>query len=228
MTRTSFDRIKSEPDRRIRGLSLGRLGGLSDGVFAVVMTLLVLLIEVPPMDLAEGQLVQSLLKNWHMFIAYALSFLLVTIHWLRHHTIFHYLVRADWTLVGLNMNFMMWVALVPFPTGLLTEYFQTPQAEIAILLYSVVQLACTLSLLALWAYAVRGNRLVHRLLDGEAKRLTWLLVVDAALFTVAIVVSFFSHLGGMGLLGLVLVLHLLPHSRLALEVDLERCVRPWR
>ncbi len=220
------DRQAGAAENGDRGLSMGRVQAISDGVFAIVVTLLVLLIDVPPKDLLQGKLLAVLLDDWHKLVAYALSFLLVAIYWWRHYTIFHYLVRTDWTLVGLNLVFLLWIALLPFPTGLICEYYQTPEAGIAIMLYGGVQLVCTLLLLAVWSYAVRGKGLVHELLDAtEAARLTRLMVEDAVLYTVATVLSFFAHQIALGIFVVVLLLHFLPRRRQAHMVDLDKFAR---
>ena len=97
-----------------------RLRTLADGVFAIVMTLLVLELGVP---VAKGlsrntELLHQLGEMWPEFLIYGLSFLILGIFWVIHHTIYAEVKRYDTTLVWLNILFLMFVSLIPFSTAL--------------------------------------------------------------------------------------------------------------
>jgi uncharacterized membrane protein len=97
-----------------------RLRTLADGVFAIVMTLLVLELSVP---VAKGisrnsELIHKLIEIWPEFLIYGLSFMILGIFWVIHHSIYADVKRYDTTLVWLNIWFLMFVSLIPFSTAL--------------------------------------------------------------------------------------------------------------
>ncbi len=97
-----------------------RLRTLADGVFAIVMTLLVLELSVPVVKGLPGntELFQKLGEMWSEFPIYALSFMILGIFWVIHYSIFADVRRYDTTLVWLNIAFLMFVSLIPFSTAL--------------------------------------------------------------------------------------------------------------
>lgn len=94
-------------------LSTNRIETLSDGVFAIVITLLILEIRVLeiPEALIETQLLHKLLELWPKYLSYVTSFLVIGIYWVAHHNVFHYVKRSDRVLPWLN-NFVFNVHLV--------------------------------------------------------------------------------------------------------------------
>jgi uncharacterized membrane protein len=135
--------------------STDRLEALSDGVFAVAMTLLVLNLGV---QAAPGRLAHALLKEWPHYATYVVSFLTVGIVWINHHRQFERIVRTDRTLMLLNLVLLLFVTLIPFPTGLLARYLSTPtDEEAAAIAYSVSLLAMGVAFFATYAYATRAG-----------------------------------------------------------------------
>ncbi|MBT3218639.1 MAG: DUF1211 domain-containing protein [Proteobacteria bacterium] len=134
-----------------RLISIDRMHALTDGVFAIVLTLLVILIEPPEGGLSRSALLADIAGKWHMIVAYVTSFILIGIYWWRHHLMFHHLERANLWVLWLNLLFLMTVAFVPFPTALLVSYLDTPGAgEVSLVIFNSIHLICTLLLLALW------------------------------------------------------------------------------
>jgi len=188
-------------------MQMDRLKTLVDGTMAIVLTLLVLLIKPPPPEEASGKVLQDLLTQWDYIVAYALSFVLIGLYWLNHHSIFHYINRCTLPLVWFNVMFLLWVAFIPFPTTLLVEY---PEDEFAIVVYGIVHIICGLILAAMWRYALTGHRLVHPNIDaGVARRITQKLVFPPALYVIAILVSFFSRPLSLAAFVLVPILHVI-------------------
>jgi uncharacterized membrane protein len=97
-----------------------RLRTLADGVFAIVMTLLVLELGVPVVKELSGnaELLHKLAEMWPEFLIYGLSFMILGIFWVIHYTIYADVKRYDTTLVWLNILFLMFVSLIPFSTAL--------------------------------------------------------------------------------------------------------------
>ena len=105
------------------GLSTSRIEAFSDGVFAIVITLLVIDLKVPQIagDISV-ELGSRLFDLWPKLLSYLLSFVIVGVYWVAHHHVFHYICRVDRIALWLNLFFLMSVAFVPFPTALLGEY----------------------------------------------------------------------------------------------------------
>lgn len=101
-------------------IDLARLVAFSDGVMAVAITLLVLNIETP--DVADEDLGEALVDLLPSLAAYVLAFALVGRFWVVHHNIFEAFERLDGRLMGLNLVFLMLIALIPFATDLLDAY----------------------------------------------------------------------------------------------------------
>ena len=126
------ERIPGEPnDFEITGEQqderageLGRLISLSDGVFAFAMTLLIVSIEVPQMtdDEAQKHLPRDIGDLWPQIISYVIGFLVIGFLWTSHRRIFSRVKDFDDRLTKLNIVLLMFVAFLPFVTGILGEY----------------------------------------------------------------------------------------------------------
>lgn len=163
----------TDDDDATENVSTGRLEALSDGVFAVAITLLALDLIVPPVRTREvGYLGGALRDQWPFYLAYALSFLSILIMWLNHHTIFRLVKRTDHTLLLINGLLLMIITAIPFATVLLASYLTAPNdivdTKIAQGVYSGLLLAMAMVYNRLWAYVSRKNRL----LDAEADQST--------------------------------------------------------
>jgi uncharacterized membrane protein len=134
-------------------LSLERLKALSDGVFAIVITILVLELEVPEThDFSESGLLAFLLKIEHQLLPYIASFALTAGYWVLHHVMLDSISRCDRYFLWLNLLFMLPLSLAPFVTGMRAEY----PGEISVsAIFGAVQLANFLMLLVIWRYGVR-------------------------------------------------------------------------
>ena len=100
-----------------------RLAALSDGVFAIAMTLLVIDLKVPDLTGDEvSRLPAELRGQVGSYLAYALSFYVIGQMWLAHHRMFRYIKTTDPRLLRINLLMLMVIAAVPFPTSLLGRY----------------------------------------------------------------------------------------------------------
>jgi len=115
----------SEPYNRFTGQSLEHLTALTDGLFAVAMTLLVLDLRVPVstgLAYSEHGLWEALLRMGPSFAAYLLSFTMLGTFWLAQHTLLGILGRCDRTLTWISLGFLFVVSLLPFSAALLAHY----------------------------------------------------------------------------------------------------------
>src|SRR5438046_848423 len=113
-----------------------RLEAFSDGVFAIAITLLVLTIPTPNDFRNLGD---ALTDQWPAYAAYLVSFAVIGIMWLNHHTVFGHFGRVDRNLVYLNLVLLATVVFVPYPTGVFGEALQRGHGErVAAVFYSIV------------------------------------------------------------------------------------------
>jgi len=136
-----------------------RIEALTDGVFAIVMTLLVLEISIPEIAKSslQAELPRRLLELWPKLYSYVLSFLVLGILWTLHHRSFHSIKRSDNALVWLNIVFLMFVALIPFSTSLLGSYLME---RLPIVIYVTNVLLAVVMRFIIWTYATGKYRLV--------------------------------------------------------------------
>jgi len=115
---------------RFAGQSLDRLNGLSDGIFAVAMTLLVLDVRLPEPAQARTSdaLVDVLAELRPQLLAYVLSFTMLGTFWLAQHTLLGLYDRADRNVAWLHLALLLAVTLLPFTTSVLADYLTTRTA----------------------------------------------------------------------------------------------------
>ena len=179
----------SSPDA---GRDRDRIVNLSDGVFAIAITLLVLDIRVPdiPENLVAGKLPGELLSLWPRYLGYFLSFVSISVFWIIHHSIFRSMRTYDRNLLYLNFLFLMVVAFIPFPTALLGEY---GNHQLPVAVYAATLAVGRLFLTAIYWYSMRNDRLLAEPQNPATVRFLLVRgVTIPAVFLLSIGVSFFS------------------------------------
>lgn len=141
----------------------GRIEALSDGVIAIVITLLAFEIGVPdPAALGAGGLLPALIDQWPVYFAFLLSFATIAIMWSNHHALFKIIVRTNPTFVLINGLLLLTITLVPFGTLLLADYLRHPDGRVAAVIYSALFTANAAAFNVLWLYASGRGRLLSR------------------------------------------------------------------
>jgi uncharacterized membrane protein len=187
-----------------------RIEALADGVFAIVMTLLVLDIDVPerPPAAGSGDLTGALLGLWPKLLCYVISFVTLGVYWVAHHLHFYSIKRADRVLLWINILFLMTIGLVPFSTALLGEHYRVPVAAAA---YGANMMAVGLILQLQWWYATRGRRLVNPdLEEGFVRSVSHVILLGPAVYVVAVLLGWVSTTVALVLFLLVNVIYILP------------------
>jgi len=108
-----------------------RLEMFSDGVFAIAITLLIIEIKVPALELmhSTGDVWKATLRLWPSFFALFLSFTLIFISWYGHHSLFSALDKTSNQFQFANGFFLLTLVILPFPTAFMAEYLNTPYAQ---------------------------------------------------------------------------------------------------
>jgi uncharacterized membrane protein len=170
---------------------LERLVFFSDAVFAIAITLLALEIRLPdlPAPVSNEDLLAALLDLAPKYLSYVVSFLVIGLYWMTHHRRFRFIYRYDRTLLWLNLILLMFVAFIPFPTSVLSEYGN----RTATVFYALVITLSGAMSWAIWSHAVRGRRLVHPDLTDEVIRgERYRMLVTPAIFLFSIPVAFIN------------------------------------
>lgn len=185
-------------------MNKGRIEAFSDGVIAILITIMVL--ELRPPGAATWSALPSLLPS---LVGYALSFVYLGIYWSNHHHLFQAVQRVNGTVLLANLFLLFWLSLIPFATGWLAE---TGLVSIPVALYGVVLLlaavAYYLLVRALLAVHGAGSPLAAAIgRDVKGK-------ISILLYGVAIALSFFSPPLAWGLYVLVALIWLIPDRRI--------------
>jgi uncharacterized membrane protein len=166
-----------------RGTDPARVLALSDGVFAIIITLLVLEIHVP--ELTGGQDLSAALREVRpSFVAFLISFLVVAIAWAGHRDQFSLIRRTDRMLVWLNILYMLPLSILPFGASLLARYDRDP---VALRMYGLLLLAIAVTRLIMWMYATERPHLLFELVDARSR---WTGVAVVAVPAVVYLVGF--------------------------------------
>jgi TMEM175 potassium channel family protein len=168
-----------------------RIETLSDGIFAIAITLLVVTISLPGTG-GYAHLGHQLVERWPSFAAYVITFAVIGIMWLNHHSIFaHFEDVVDRTFFYLNLLLMMTIAFLPYPTGVFGEALRNGEgARTAAFFYSATILVNAVAWSALWLYASVGRRLlVPAFPESERRVSTALFVFGTAAYAVSVLVA---------------------------------------
>ena len=187
-----------------RQMHKGRLEAFSDGVIAIIITIMVLELKVP-----HGDDLASIVPLLPVFLSYVLSFIYVGIYWNNHHHMLHATHKVSGGILWANLHLLFWLSLVPFVTGWVGEnhFAATPMA-----MYGVVLLMAGLAywILQFCIIRVHGNESVlARALGKDFKG-----KISPVLYVAAIPLAYISPWIAGGLFVLVALLWLVPDRRI--------------
>jgi len=172
-----------------KSMGITRIAGLSDGVFAVAITLLAFEIKIPVEgNYSNKALLMVLVNQWPAISSYILSFFIVGIYWRAHHRIFQYIEQYDTMLLRINIAQLLLVAFLPLPTSVIGSY---PNLTVAVIFYALCVSITGLATLALWLYASHEHRLVNSGMDDLLIRfLTVRFLIAPMIFLLSIGLAF--------------------------------------
>jgi len=192
----------------------GRLESLTDGVFAIIMTILVFNISVPELilftegDFASERLSAKFADLWPDFLAYVISFSTLGAFWVAHHRIFRWILYVDRPLIWINISFLMIIGLIPFSTTLLTQYLDSQNSIFA---FSFNAILAGLLIYAIYYYVKRNPELVDKSVQALIEKSSSRRIIATILtYSVAIIFSFIYLQASLFLLLLVLLPEIIP------------------
>jgi uncharacterized membrane protein len=166
----------------LQKFGLSRLETFSDGVFAIVITLLVLDLRVPEAH-SSKELLIGLENILPKFVSFIVSFIYIMIYWINHHQLFNMLKHANRGLFWLNCLFLMCLTFIPFPTALIGSY---PGDSVAVTVYGLAMMATAVSFVLMKSYVFYVEPLVDTSLHKPA---VIYLVAGPLLYLIAVLLT---------------------------------------
>jgi uncharacterized membrane protein len=185
-------------------MSKGRLEAFSDGVIAIIITIMVLELKVP-----DGPTLGALLKVAPLFSLYAMSFVYVGIYWNNHHHLMHAVKRINGGVLWANLHLLFWLSLVPFSTRWMGEqHFETWP----VIVYGVSLLMPSLSFALLVQTLIHANGKdspLAKAIGGDLKG-----TISTVIYVAGIGATFWQPWAGMACYLLVALIWLVPDRRI--------------
>jgi uncharacterized membrane protein len=181
-----------------------RLSGFSDGVIAIIITIMVLELKVP--HGADWEALKNLLP---VFLSYVLSFTYIAIYWNNHHHLLHTCERVNGTILWANTHLLFWLSLIPFATAWLGENNVAP---LPTAVYGVALLMPAIAYYLLQTAIVRVNGAdssLAKALGADIKG-----KISPVIYVVGIALAFISPWLSMAMYTLVALIWLIPDRRI--------------
>ncbi len=181
-----------------------RLEAFSDGVIAILITIMVLELRIP-----HGITWEALRPTLPIFLTYILSFVVLGIYWNNHHHMFHVVQRVNGKILWANLHLLFWLSLIPFVTGWMGENHFT---SVPTALYGVVLIMCAVAYTILQMTIIRQEGADSRLaqmVKGDIKG-----KVSLALYAIAIPLAFVNQMLAGALYVAVAVIWFIPDRRI--------------
>ena len=185
---------------KIAGQSLERICALSDGIFAVAMTLIVLEIRLPHVEIhSEAELWAAFIGLTPQFLTYFLSFLTLGIFWTAQQTQLNFMSRADRDLAWIHFAFLATIAVLPLSTTILAEHISL---RLALVFYWLNILLLGALLYASWTHALKQNLIKPETSEALSSAVKRRIMAAQALYAVAMLVGLWNTYLGIGFIAL--------------------------
>jgi len=192
-------------------MTKGRLEAFSDGVIAIIITIMVLELKVP-----HGKEIESLLPLAPVFVSYVLSFIYIAIYWNNHHHMMHAVHSVNGKILWANTHLLFWLSLVPFTTAWMGE---NKFAQWPVIVYGIVLLMNAIAYTILAKILVKHHGLESTLAkamgkDGKGK-------LSLVLYASGIALAFYNAWISLAIYALVAAIWLVPDTRIERKLDEE-------
>lgn len=197
-----------------------RIRSFSDGVFAILITILVLEFKIP--NFKPGELSSVLVHQWPLFISYAMSYLYVGTLWLFHHDLMNYVVRVTRMLNIINLFILFCITLIDYPMSLIGAALESGNLndlQTTIIVYDAVALTVSFSFFWMYLYIQRHPR-VHgnKIPDQFFSKIRRDPVTSVSIYGASILASFWSIWLSILLLSAGIVFHFVAYLRLSTKL----------
>lgn len=182
-------------------MTKGRLEAFSDGVIAIIITIMVLEMHAP-----HGSTLADLMPLLPVFLSYVLSFVFVAIYWNNHHHMLHATQKVNGRILWANMHLLFWLSLVPFTTRWMGE---NHMATIPVALYGVVLFMAGMAYYILAHSLMDHNAQLHKALGKDYKGIASLII-----YATAIGLAFVSTPAAIALYVVVAMMWFIPDTRI--------------
>ena len=185
-------------------MTKGRMEAFSDGVIAIIITIMVLEMKVP-----HGGSLQDLRPLAPVFLSYVMSFVYVGIYWNNHHHMLHACTTVTGAILWANLHLLFWLSLFPFTTGWMGENHFT---AVPTALYAVVLLMAAIAYYLLQQTIIRAqgeDSILKRAIGND-----WKGKLSPVLYILAIVVSFYFSWIAQAILVIAALIWLIPDKRI--------------
>ena len=185
-------------------MTKGRMEAFSDGVIAIIITIMVLEMKVP-----HGDSLQDLRPLAPVFLSYVMSFVYVGIYWNNHHHMLHACTEVTGAMLWANLHLLFWLSLFPFTTGWMGENHFT---AVPTALYAAVLLMAAIAYYLLQQTIVRAqgeDSILKQAIGND-----WKGKLSPVLYILAITVSFYFSWVAQGILVIAALIWLIPDKRI--------------
>lgn len=190
-------------------MSKNRLEAFSDGVLAIILTIMVLELKVP-----HGIELKNIQPLWGIFLSYILSFIFIIIYWNNHHHLFHAVEQIDGKVLWANANLLFWLSLLPFVSGYMGENHFAP---LPVLLYAIV------AFMAAVAYMILTKSLIkihdETSIINKAEKESKKSKVSLVLYFLAVCFAYFLPFISCGIFVIVAIMWFVPSKKIEQEVQ---------
>lgn len=193
-------------------MTKNRLEAFSDGVIAIILTIMVLELKVP-----HGANWAALRPLFPVIMSYVLSFINIGIYWNNHHHLMHLVDHVNGKVLWANLHLLFWLSLVPFSTGWMGEnHFES--LPVAMYAFTLMMAGVAYFILSQSLTRIEGhNDKLAEALGSDAKG-----KISVVLYFIAIPLAFFYSWLGVLLIGAVAAMWLIPDKRIEKKVEEEK------
>lgn len=186
-------------------MTKARLETFSDGVVAIIITIMVLEMKVPHSDDWA-----DLGKLTPVFLSYILSFIMLGIYWVNHHHLIHTIPTVNASILWTNLHLLFWLSLVPFVTAWMGE---SGFSQHSVILYAMLAFACGLAYYFL-LLAINQLHRRHEALKKILKQQTIKGIASTAAYLLSIILAFYQPYISLGIFVLVGLLWFIPDKNI--------------
>lgn len=189
-------------------MSKNRLEAFSDGVLAIILTIMVLELKVP-----HGIDLKNIQPLWGIFLSYVLSFIFIIIYWNNHHHLFHAVEQIDAKVMWANANLLFWLSLFPFVSGYMGE---NDFAPLPVLMYAIVAFmaAIAYTILTTFLTKIHHEDSILNIAQKESKKGK----ISLGLYFLAVCIAYFFPVIACGIFITVAIMWFFPSKKIEEEV----------